>query len=94
MIADSLAGPKANQVKVQTAMVRRIADNIEHLTRKKAEIEALPSNHTSDPRSLFERVLTLIRRAGIHAHHIQAPMQDLAERMREYSEESKRFRTT
>jgi hypothetical protein len=94
MIADSLAGPKANQAKVQTAMGRSINDNIGHLTRKKAEIETLASDRTGDPRSLFERVLTLIRRAGVHAHHIQEPMQDLAERMREYSDKCKRFRTT
>lgn len=93
MVADSLAGPNINQSKVQAVMGRRISDNIEHLTRKKSEIEALASDRTGDPRSLFEQVLTLIRRAGIHAHHIQEPMQDLAERMREYTEESKRYRT-
>lgn len=87
MIADSLAGPKANQSKVQTAMGRRISNHIDHWTRKKAEIEALACDRTDDPRGLFERVLTLIRRAGIHAHHIQEPMQELAKRMQEYSDE-------
>jgi hypothetical protein len=92
MIADSLAGPKANQAKVQTAIGRRIGDHIECWTRKKAEIEALASDRTNNPQILFERLLTLIRRAGVHAHHIQEPMQDLAGRMREYSSKYRRFR--
>jgi len=94
MVADSLAGPKANQSKVRAEMGGRISNQIEHWTRKRAEIEALACDRTGDPRGLFERLLTLIRRAGIHAHHIQEPMQELAERMREYCDKSKRFRTT
>lgn len=93
MIANSLAGPNANQAKVQTAMVRRISDDIGHWIRKKSEIEALARKCSGDPSSLFEKVLTVIRRAGIHAHHIQEPMRELAARMREYSDKCKRFRT-
>jgi hypothetical protein len=92
MITDSLAGPKRNQTIVRAAMGRRMTEDIEHLIRKKAEIESLACDTTSDPGSLFERVLTLIRRAGIHAHHVQKSMQELAERMQEYSDKRKRFR--
>jgi hypothetical protein len=93
LVADSLSGGKPNQAKVQAAMARRFGDSIGHWTRKKAEIEALACGRTGDPGWLFEQLLTLIRRGGIHAHHIQEPMEELAKRMREYSDQCRRFRT-
>jgi hypothetical protein len=92
MVTESLAGPKRNQTIVRAAMVRRMAEHIEYLTQKKVEIELLACDTTGDPGSLFERVLRLIRRAGIHAHHIQEPLQELASKIHQYSDKCKKFR--
>jgi hypothetical protein len=93
LILDSLAGSKANQTKVQRAMNRRISDHIGYWTQKKTELEAFALDHADAPRRLFERVLTLVRRAGVHAHHIQEPMTELGKKMQEYLDDCKRFRT-
>lgn len=93
LLCQSLSGPKANQQKMQNAMMRRIRDHIEYWKKKKTELETVTRNGEGEIVSLCEHVLTLLRRAGVHAHHVQDAMNDLGVKLQEYQRESKRFRT-
>lgn len=83
-----------NQAKVQLAMSIRMRDHIAYWNQKKNQMEALVNDLNQEPQSLFERLLTLVRRAGVHSHHIQNPLEELGTKMQEYSAKCKRFRTT
>jgi len=93
LVSDSLAGPTANQAKVRSAISRRLSDQIEYWRRKKAELETFTRDNADDPRSLLDRMLCLVHRASVHPHHLQEPMKELTQKMQEYLEECKRFRT-
>ena len=94
LMIDCLAGSNANQAKVQRAMSVHMSDHIDFWKQKRKELQVLTHDRSDDPQSLFERLLTLIRRAGIHAHHIQEPLKELGTKMQEYVAECKRFRLT
>jgi hypothetical protein len=94
LMIDCLAGSNANQAKVQRAMSVHMSDHIDFWKQKRKELQVLTNDRSDDPQSLFERLLTLIRRAGIHAHHIQEPLKELGTKMQEYVAECKRFRLT
>jgi len=94
LMRDSLAGSHANQAKVQFAMSHRMSEHIDYWSCKRTELQKLATNLNREPKDLFERLFILIRRTGIHAHHIQDPLMDLGTNMREYEAECKRFRTT
>lgn len=94
LMLDSLSGSRPNQAKVQLAMGIRMKDHIDHWKQKKNELEALVKDSNQEPQSAFERLLTLVHRAGIHSHHIQNPLEELGSKMQEYSAKCRRFRTT
>jgi hypothetical protein len=94
LMLDSLSGSEPNQAKVQRAMNSHMRSHIDYWRQKGTELEALANDRNLEPESLFERLLTLVRRAGVHAHHIQEPLKDLGKKMGEYLAESKRFRIT
>jgi hypothetical protein len=94
LMLDSLSGSGPNQAKMQLAMSSRMRDHIAFWKQKRIELEAMANDKNHEPQSLFERLLTLIRRSGIHAHHIQDPLKDLGTKMEEYVAECKRFRMT
>src|ERR1017187_5521329 len=73
LMLDSLSGSRPNQAKVQLAMRIRMRDHIDHWKQKKNQLETLVKDSNQEPQSLFERLLTLVRRAGVHSHHIQEP---------------------
>ncbi len=92
-IADCLPESPTNQGKVRNELSRRVSDHIDYWVRKKSELEALVLDHGDAPDRLFDRVLTLVRRAGVHAHHIQEPLKELEKTMQHYLGECKRFHT-
>jgi len=73
-------------------MVKRIEEQIEYWKGKRKDPEAAAKGNTDAPNSLTEGVLTLVRRAGIHPHHVQSSLTDLTNRMKTYLCECKRFR--
>ena len=92
MTEDNLTGQRANQAKVQNIMRNRIHDHINYWIAKKDELERLALDDVTQPHVLCDRVLLLVRRAGVHAHHIQEPLRELAEKLHDYLNERKRFR--
>jgi hypothetical protein len=73
-------------------MRNRIHDHINYWIAKKDELERLALDDVTQPHVLCDRVLLLVRRAGVHAHHIQEPLRELAEKLHDYLNERKRFR--
>ncbi len=93
MLRESLSGPKGNQQKVEKAMMRRILDHVTYWDQKKTELQSAAHNGKGKAQSFCARVLTLIRRASIHPHHVQDPVKELLDKLQEYRNESKKFRT-
>lgn len=81
-----------NNVQIQSVMVERIEERIEYWKGKRKDLEAAAKGETDAPNSLTEGVLTLVRRAGIHPHHIQNSLAILGNRMKAYLDECRRFR--
>jgi hypothetical protein len=78
---------------MQDAMMRRIGDHIAYWKQKQTELETAAANGDDGIQRLCERVLTLLRRAGVHACHVQDAMGELGNRLNEYQQVSKGFRT-
>jgi hypothetical protein len=91
VIAEKLTGATGNRAKLASFIERRFNDDIQHWNRKQSELENINVGE-DDPVSLFERVLTQVRRAGVHPHHIQEPIRRLVEAMRAYLDQCRRFR--
>lgn len=81
-----------NSVQIRSAMVKRIEEQIEYWKAKRGDLEAATKGQTDAPNSLTERILTLVRRAGIHPHHVQNSLTTLAKEMKAYLNECKRFK--
>ena len=81
-----------NSVQIQSVMVKRIEEQIEYWKAKRRDLEAAAKGQADAPSSLTERILTLVRRAGIHPHHVQTSLTTLADRMKAYLDECRRFK--
>jgi hypothetical protein len=81
-----------NCVQIQSVMVRRIEEQIEYWKGKRRDLEAATNGQMDAPNSLTERILRLVRRAGIHPHHVQTLLNTLAIRMKAYLDECRRFK--
>lgn len=92
LMVRTLSGQRTNQQKMQNAMMHRIREHIAHWQRKKTELEAFAS-HGVEGENFCERMLSLLRRAGVHACHVQDAMGELAKKLHEYHKAAKRFRT-
>jgi hypothetical protein len=93
LLDQSLAGAGANRHRVHAAMMHRMRQHIEYWRCKKTQLEAVASTGADSAQQFCERVLTLVRRAGIHPHHVHNPMAELGQTLERYQLESKRFRT-
>lgn len=93
LLAQNLSGPKPNQQKMQNAMTYRMREHIAHWGKKKTDLEHTSMNGSGKVRSLCEQVFTQLRRAGVHAHHVQDALDDVGKKIEEYRRESRRFRT-
>ncbi len=93
VIREKVTGAKGNRAKLASFIERRLNDDIQHWNRKQSDLEKINVGE-DDPVSLFERVLTQVRRAGVHPHHIQEPIRGLVEAMKAYLDRCRHFRVT
>lgn len=92
ILRSCFASNHPNSVQIQSLMVERVEEKIEYWKGKRKDLEVAAKGETNAPNSLTERVLTLVRRAGIHPHHVQSSLATLGDKMKGYLEECKRFK--
>ncbi len=81
-----------NSIEIQSGMVQRVAEEIQYWKGKRRDLENVAAGKSGAPVSLTEGILTLIRRAGIHPHHIQNSLTALGDSMKAYVGECRRFK--
>jgi hypothetical protein len=92
LVAECLSGADGNRNKLQKAMTCKMKDHIEYWTAKRTELQQLVLSAEDGPIDVVERLLLLLRRAGIHPHHVQEPMRELSDKLQIFIDACKRFR--
>lgn len=81
-----------NSRKLGSWMDSRISDDIRYYENKATELSGIAGqSHSSDPRELWERLLLLIKRAGIHPHGIQQSLLQFEEALKNYQTSRRKY---
>jgi hypothetical protein len=76
----------------RSLVIRRMADDIRYFENKGRELKNLAdSGGNGDPRELWQRLLTMIRRAGLHPHTVQGGLERLKDALERYQAGKRKY---